>query len=119
MLKLYTLSHCDSCWAATKWLKACQIEFEERPIREAPPTLAELKAMLAANGSELRKLFNTSGREYRAQGLAEKLPQLSEAAALELLAKNGSLVKRPFLIGAGVACVGFDAETWAAALKRK
>ena len=41
---------------------------------------------------------------------------MSTASALTLLAGNGSLVKRPFLIGEGVVLVGFNEERWAAAL---
>ena len=74
--------------------------------------------MLAAQGGELRKLFNTSGRDYREQKLGEKLPALAPAAALTLLAGNGNLVKRPFLVGDGVALVGFDALAWDATLLR-
>src|SRR4051812_35124907 len=109
MLKVYTLANCDTCRAAVKWLRAHEVEFEERAIRETPPTLAELRAMLKAYDGDRRKLFNTAGREYRAQGLAEKLPALTDGEALELLVGNGSLVKRPFLIGGGIARVGFDA----------
>lgn len=113
---LYTLAQCSTCRDAVKWLRAHGVAFEERAIRETPPTLAELRAMLAVQGGEVRRLFNTSGLEYRAQKLADKLPTLSEAEALALLAGNGSLVKRPFLIGSGVALVGFKPQEWAAAL---
>jgi arsenate reductase len=112
MLKLYAYANCSTCRAAMKWLRAHDLEFEERAIRETPPSPRELRAMLAAKGGDLRKLFNTSGRDYRAQQLAEKLPAMTEAVALALLAGNGSLVKRPFLIGDGVATVGFDATDW-------
>ena len=73
--------------------------------------------MLAFYDGNLRRLVNTSGLEYRALGLAAKLPALAEAEALALLAGNGRLVKRPFLLGAKVGLVGFDAAVWAAALK--
>jgi arsenate reductase len=116
MLKIYTLSNCDSCRAAKKWLRARNRPFKEVAIRETPPTTAELNATLAANGGELRRLFNTAGREYREHKLAEKLPALTVAAALELLAGNGNLVKRPLLVGDGVALVGFDEKRWLAAL---
>jgi len=118
-LKIYTLANCDTCRKAVKWLRAQGISFEERAIRETPPTQAELKAMLAAYPGELRRLFNTSGSDYREQKLGEKLPALSEAAALALLAGNGNVVKRPFLIGGGVALVGFDEAGWGAALLPK
>ena len=118
MLIVYTLAQCSTCREATKWLRAHQVDFEERAIRETPPAVPELRVMLAAQGGEMRRLFNASGLEYRAQKLAEKLPALSEAAALALLAGNGSLVKRPFVIGGGVALVGFNAAKWAEALGR-
>lgn len=119
MLRIYTLSNCDSCRAATKWLRTHGMAFEKRAIRDTPPTLAELRTMLAAHDGDIRRLFNTAGREYREQGLAEKLPSLSASAALLLLAANGSLVKRPFLIGDGAALVGFKEPTWSEALGRK
>ena len=119
MLKIYTLANCDTCRAATKWLRAQGLAFEERAIRETPPSIAELRAMLAAQGGEMRRLCNTSGRDYRAQGLGAKLPKLTVPEALSLLAANGNLVKRPFLIGEGVGLVGFDEAAWSAAVARK
>ena len=119
MLKAYTYANCETCRRAVKWLAAHGVAFEERAIRETPPSAAELRTMLVAQGGELRKLFNTSGRDYREQGLGAKLPALSDAAALALLAANCNLVKRPFLIGAGVAQVGFNEAAWAAALLKR
>lgn len=116
-LTVYTYANCDTCRRAVKWLRAERIGFAEKPIRETPPTLGELRAMLAAQGGELRRLFNTSGRDYREQKLGEKLPGLTPEVALKLLAANGNLVKRPFAIGPGVALVGFDAAAWKAALR--
>lgn len=118
MLKIYTYANCDTCRRATKWLKGRGIDFDERPIRETPPPASELRAMLEAHGGELRRLFNTSGRDYREQGLGEKLPKMSVREALGLLGSNGNLVKRPFLIGPGVALVGFNEAVWDEALAR-
>ncbi len=73
--------------------------------------------MMTAQGGERKKLLNTSGIEYRKQGLAAKLPGLGDAEALALLAGNGMFIKRPFVLGpGGVGLVGFDAREWAAAL---
>jgi arsenate reductase len=116
MLKLYTLSNCDSCRAATKWLRSRGIAFEEVAIRQTPPTRGELRAALQAGGGQLRPLFNTSGRDYREQKLGERLPTLSAEESIALLAANGNLIKRPFLSGKGIALAGFDADRWAAAL---
>ncbi len=118
MIKVYTLAQCSTCRDATKWLRAHSIDFEERAIRERPPSPAELKTVLGACGGQIRKLFNTSGLEYRAQKLSDKLPTMTEEQALALLAGNGSLVKRPFVVGDKVALVGFDENKWAATLLR-
>lgn len=118
-LTIYTLRNCSTCRAAVKWLEAHRIAFHEKPIRETPPGPAELRTMLAGQQGEMRRLFNTSGQEYRALGLAEKLPRMSAAEALALLAGNGRLVKRPFLLGPGVALVGFDEKSWSTMLARR
>ena len=117
MLKLYAYKGCSTCRDAIKWLNAQKIAFEEVAIRETPPSVAELQAMLAAKGGDLRPLFNTSGLDYRALNMKEKLPQMKEAEALALLAGNGNLIKRPFALDSkkGVHLVGFKEAEWAAA----
>ena len=102
-----------------KWLEANKIPFQTLPIRETPPTLSELNAMLKSRKNELRSLFNTSGQDYRAQDLKNKLPQLSQQDALTLLTQKGSLVKRPFALDekAGIFLVGFRETEWQKAFK--
>ena len=118
MLKIYACSGCSTCKNALKWLKQHAIAFEEVPIRETPPSLAELTAMLAAHKGDLRKLFNVSGLDYRTLNLKDKLHTMSADAALKLLAGNGNLVKRPFAIDTknSVHLVGFKEPEWQAAL---
>jgi arsenate reductase len=112
MLKVYTYAKCETCRKAVKFLRANNVAFQEVPIRETPPSPAELRAMLKACNGELRRLFNTSGQDYKALGLSAKLPAMSEADALKLLAENGNLVKRPFAVGEGVHLVGFNEAAW-------
>jgi len=118
MLKVYHYAKCSTCQNALKWLRQRGVEFTEHAIRETPPSAEELKAMLAAHGGNLRRLFNTSGMDYRALGLSEKLPAMSTADALALLRSNGMLVKRPFALDAkaGVFLTGFREAEWANAL---
>jgi len=111
MLKIYAYKNCDTCRKAIKWLSGRKIKHEILAIRETPPTLTELRIMLQAQG-ELRKLFNTSGRDYKELGLKDKFPKLSEAEALTLLVSNGNLVKRPFVLGKNMALLGFKQGEW-------
>lgn len=118
-IRLYTYANCSTCRDAAKWLRARGVNFSERPIYETPPSLDELRRMLAHQNGNLRRLFNTSGLEYRALGLAAKLPAMTEPEALSLLSGNGKLVKRPFLLGEGIGLVGFAAPIWGLALGNK
>ena len=61
--------------------------------------MAELRQVLDAVQGDLRRLFNTSGKDYRELGMKDKLPGMSEDEALDLLASNGNLIKRPVALG--------------------
>lgn len=111
-LKIYEYKGCGACRKALKYLDGKKIAYEKIPIREKPPSLSELKAMLEHVGGNLRKLFNTSGGDYKELGLKDKLPKMSTDEALKLLASNGNLVKRPFVISQKSGWVGFDEEEW-------
>ena len=116
MVTVYCYQKCSTCRDALKWLDARHFAYQVKAIRETPPTPAELATALKSAGGDLRKIFNTSGMDYRALGLKDKLPVMSETAAFELLSKNGNLVKRPFLIGDGQVLVGFKEPEWQKAL---
>ena len=111
-MKIYTYAKCSTCRKATKWLEEKGISFKEIPIRETPPSKAELKKMLGYYDGEIRRLFNVSGMDYRSMGLKDKLPQMSEKESIELLNSNGNLVKRPFLLTGDTGLVGFKEEEW-------
>lgn len=113
-LTAYLHPTCSTCEQARAWLHRHKLAYVEKDIRTTPPTVKELRAMMAAYGGERKKLLNTSGIEYRKQGLAAKLPGLDDAGALALLAGNGMFIKRPFVLGPGGAgVVGFDEKKWA------
>jgi arsenate reductase len=116
MITVSIYQKCSTCRDAVKWLDEHGVAHQTKAIRETPPTPAELKSALKLLGGDIRKLFNTSGMDYRALGLKDRLPGMSEAQCIELLAQNGNLVKRPFVIGDGIALAGFKPEIWGKAL---
>ncbi len=64
----------------------------------------------------LYAVFNTSGLQYRALDLKNRLPEMTEEEQLALLATDGMLVKRPVLVLENRVFLGFRQEEWAAAL---
>jgi arsenate reductase len=116
-LRIYAYEKCDSCRQALKFLAAGKTPHVVVPIREKPPTVAELRAMLGHVGGDLRKLFNTAGQDYRALDMKTRLPKLRVDEALALLAANGNLVKRPFALTSRHGVVGFREKEWEQLIK--
>ena len=109
-MKVYQYKGCGTCKKALKYLDEKGINYGSIPIREQPPTKNEIKLMLDKFG--IKRLFNTSGMDYRNLGIKDMLPKMSEGEIIDLLSKNGNLIKRPFVIGAGVLLIGFKEEEW-------
>ena len=75
-------------------------------------TEAELRRWHALSGLPLKRFFNTSGLQYKALGLKDKLPTMTEDEQLALLATDGMLVKRPLLVADDLVLVGFREKEW-------
>ena len=108
---------CTTCQKAKKWLDDNGISYEDRHIKENNPTYEELKIWYEKSVLPLKKFFNTSGIQYRALELKDKLPSMTEEEQLQLLATDGMLVKRPLVVTDTVVLTGFKAEEWEKKLK--
>lgn len=109
---------CTTCQKAAKWLEGQGIEVTVRDIKQDNPTEAELRAWHKLSGLPLKRFFNTSGLQYKALGLKDKLPAMSEDEQFALLATDGMLVKRPLLVGEDFALPGFKQAEWEEKLKK-
>lgn len=107
---------CSTCKKAQNWLQAHGLSYTLRDIQTENPSQEELRRWHSQSGLPLKRFFNTSGQQYRALGLKDKLPAMSEAEQLALLATDGMLVKRPLLVAGDKVLVGFQEAAWAAAL---
>ena len=103
---------CTTCQKAQKWLEEKGVEYQFRDIKQEKPTEQELRQWHAMSGLPLKRIFNTSGLQYKALGLKDKLPSMSEDEQFALLATDGMLVKRPLLVGADFALPGFKPAEW-------
>ena len=104
---------CSTCKKAKKWLDDHGLTYTARHIKEENPTYEELSRWLEVSGLPVKKFFNTSGLQYKALGLKDKLPQMSQDEQLRLLSSDGMLVKRPIVVTEdGTVLVGFREEQW-------
>jgi arsenate reductase len=106
---VYQYPKCSTCRKALAYLDAQGVEYESIDIVEHPPSRAQLAAALKQSGLPVKRFFNTSGLSYREGKFGERLPEMSEKEALDALAADGKLIKRPLLLGKGLVLVGFDA----------
>lgn len=93
-------------------MKKSKIQYTQRHVVEDNPTYEELKEWYKKSGLPLKKFFNTSGMLYKEMKLKDKLPDMSEDEQIELLARNGMLVKRPLIVGEDMVLVGFREAEW-------
>ena len=103
---------CSTCQKAKKCLNDNNIKFEDRNIVEQTPTVEELKKWIENSGYEIKRFFNTSGLKYKELKLKEKLPTMSDAEKIKLLASDGMLIKRPLLISNKEILIGFKEREW-------
>lgn len=103
---------CTTCQKAKKWLDEHHVEYIDRPIKEQNPTAEELTDWHRRSGLPLKKFFNTSGLLYKSMNLKDRLPAMTEAEQITLLASDGMLVKRPLVVGEDFVLVGFKPAEW-------
>ncbi len=113
--RVFSYAKCSTCRAALRFLESEGIGHSVHDITATPPSVDDLTEALAVLGDR-RKLFNTSGQQYRELGVSEKLKSMTDAEAIRLLSGNGRLVKRPFVIwregGRTRVLVGFKDVEW-------
>lgn len=104
---------CSTCKKAQSWLDGKGADYTIRDIKLDNPTADELKAWHKKSGLPLKKFFNTSGLQYKALGLKDKLAAMTEEEQYQLLASDGMLVKRPLLVTENAVLAGFREAQWA------
>ena len=113
---VYQYPKCGTCRKALKFLDAEGVAHETRDIVTSPPSKTALRNAVQLSGQPVQKFFNTSGQSYRQGGFKEKLKTMSTDQALDALAADGKLIKRPLVLGDGFVLVGFREPEWREAL---
>ena len=114
-MDVFSYSRCSTCRRALAWLDAQGIAYQLHDITKDPPSLSQLSAARDFFGDR-KPLFNTSGQSYRSLGSAV-VRSMTDDQALDALASDGKLIKRPFLqLADGRFLVGFKPEVWTAVL---
>jgi arsenate reductase-like glutaredoxin family protein len=77
---------------------------QERDLGKEPLSAAELEALIG--GADVAEFLNTRSASYRQQGFKTQPP--TKAQAIELMAREPNLIKRPIAVKGGTKVFGFD-----------
>lgn len=105
---VYQYPKCSTCRKALAYLTSKGVSYESVDIVLQPPSRTQIAAALKQSGLPIKRFFNTSGQSYRDGKFGERLPEMSDAQALDALAADGKLIKRPLVVGKGFVLLGFD-----------
>ena len=111
-MQVLCYARCSTCKKALQWLDEHGVVYDLRDIKLDHPSETELRQWHAKSGLPLKRFFNTSGLQYRALELKDRLPGMSEAEQYALLASDGMLVKRPLVIDGDTVLPGFKQAEW-------
>lgn len=108
---VYGISSCDQVRAARRWLKQHGVQYDFVDLKLNPPHLDKLREWL--NRIPYDSLLNRRGLTWRALAEDRRRGVVDQASALELLAENPLLIKRPVLEWEQELLVGFSESLYA------
>lgn len=115
VLTLYGIKNCDTMKKARAWLDGHQLAYQFHDYKASGIDQAHLLAWCRTFGWE--RVLNRAGTTFR------KLPpqaqqDLNQAAAIELMLAQPSMIKRPILERGQPLLLGFDPAAYASELLR-
>ena len=116
-MKLICYKRCTTCKGVEKMLEEKNISYDYRDIKEENPNASELKQWHEKTQLPIKRFFNTSGKIYRENNIKDKLAEMTNEEAYDLLSTDGMLVKRPILFtDDGEIFVGPDVKKYVESL---
>jgi regulatory protein spx len=105
-LLFYTYPSCTSCRKTKAWLKAHNINFEERHLFRETPTLEELKKILSLTTEGIDEILATRSQSFKKLKL--DINELTVSELLSLLSEQPKLLRRPIITDGKRLVVGYN-----------
>lgn len=106
-LHLYGIASCDGCRRARRWLERAGLEYGYTDLRTEGVSAETLAAWSRAVGWE--RLLNRRSTTWRSLSPSEREVE-DPAAAVALMARHPTLIKRPVLEIDGQVTLGFGPD---------
>ncbi|WP_262119323.1 transcriptional regulator MgsR [Bacillus subtilis] len=105
-LTFYSYPSCTSCRKTKHWLKAHQIEFNERHLFRETPTREELKCILSLTTEGIDEILATRSQTFKNLNL--NIEEMTVNEVLELLIEKPKLLRRPILVDNKKLVIGYN-----------
>ena len=92
----YSYLKCSTCRKAANWLEKKNYEYQLFDIVNEPPSFDYLNLALEKYSADIKRIFNTRGKAFKA--IDVDIYSLSSEEVIKLLLSDGKLIKRPFLV---------------------
>ena len=86
---------------------------QERDLGKEPLSEAEIEALIGT--ADVMEFLNTRSASYRQQGFKKQPP--TKRQAIELMAQDSNLIKRPIVVKGRTKVIGFNEERLRAIVK--
>jgi Spx/MgsR family transcriptional regulator len=95
---------CTTCRKAKSFLEKCGAELESRDLGKEPLSPAEIGELIGDRN--YKQFLNTRNELFRAKKMGQNPP--SRAEAIQLMAKEPNLIRRPVVIRGSRMVLGYD-----------
>jgi len=106
-IEVWGIPTCDTVNKTLKYLEAKKTAYVFKNFRETPPSKALLQSAMKSVDAP-KKMFNTSGKAYRAGGYNEQAETMTKEEIVAALLADPMLIKRPIVRATKGMLVGFD-----------
>ncbi len=103
---VYGIKNCDTMKKAFRWLDNHKIDYQFQDYRNPPLPEETLLALIDKIG--LDQLVNKRSTSWRALSESEKKSVMERSEAVAILQAHPTLIKRPVVVTADQAFVGFS-----------
>ena len=109
MIKIYGIPNCDTMKKARRWLEASGIEYDFHDYKKLGVPEKNLKNWVQQTGWEA--VLNKRGTTWRKLDDDIK-SNIDEAAAIQVMLDNPSIIKRPVLESDKLLLIGFKQDEY-------
>ncbi|AZB43607.1 Spx/MgsR family RNA polymerase-binding regulatory protein [Bacillus sp. FJAT-42376] len=107
-LTFFTYPSCTSCRKTKHWLKANEVDFEERHMFRETPNEEELKQILQLTTDGIDEILATRSQTFKELDL--DIEDMNLSSLLKLLSDEPKLLRRPILTDGKKLVVGYNPQ---------